>query len=277
MLTLRYYSTPREYLAAAENHLLSAELQNNLPLGICYSLLDSNRDLSSCLFASACDDQKIVATTISTVGKAILSTSADMPRTAVQVLAEAYKQKNTKPVGVIADTKTALQFAEYFGGAKNSKSLIGHRLFDLVETFHAEGALVPATPADTDLVVAWLEQFDEEAGVFPRQSRQQIENSATARIAAGNVYLWMCPQQPVSMTIIVRTTPRYAVIGYVYTPPGLRGQGYASSIVYALSRHITGHRRLQCGLFTDAANPTSNKIYQALGYRPVFTLSDVEF
>jgi hypothetical protein len=93
MLTLRYYSTPREYLAAAENHLLSAELQNNLPLGICYSLLDSNRDLSSCLFASACDDQKIVATTISTVGKAILSTSADMPRSAVQVLAEAYKQK----------------------------------------------------------------------------------------------------------------------------------------------------------------------------------------
>jgi predicted GNAT family acetyltransferase len=64
--------------------------------------------------------------------------------------------------------------------------------------------------------------------------------------------------------------PAYGVarIGPVYTPAADRGQGYASAAVAAVSqRHLDAGVR-PC-LFTDQANPTSNRVYEAIGYRPL--------
>jgi predicted GNAT family acetyltransferase len=58
-------------------------------------------------------------------------------------------------------------------------------------------------------------------------------------------------------------------ISTVYTPPALRGRGYASAMVAAASQHALDGGAAACTLNTDLANPTSNKIYQAVGYRPV--------
>jgi predicted GNAT family acetyltransferase len=55
----------------------------------------------------------------------------------------------------------------------------------------------------------------------------------------------------------------------VYTPPSRRGRGYASACVAALSAMLLGGGRRFCYLFTDLANPTSNRIYAKIGYRPV--------
>ncbi len=64
--------------------------------------------------------------------------------------------------------------------------------------------------------------------------------------------------------------PAYGVVrvGPVYTPPEQRGRGYASATVAAVSAAAQrdGHR--VC-LFTDQANPVSNRIYAALGFVPV--------
>ncbi|MGH3665901.1 MAG: GNAT family N-acetyltransferase [Egibacteraceae bacterium] len=54
----------------------------------------------------------------------------------------------------------------------------------------------------------------------------------------------------------------------VYTPPQLRGSGYANGCVAALSIDMLRDRRW-CFLHTDRANPTTNAIYGRLGYRPV--------
>ena len=58
-------------------------------------------------------------------------------------------------------------------------------------------------------------------------------------------------------------------IGYVYTPPAERKKGYASAVVAALSQRLLDEGSPRCFLFTQAANPTSNKIYRALGYEHV--------
>lgn len=59
-----------------------------------------------------------------------------------------------------------------------------------------------------------------------------------------------------------------ARVGPVYTPTERRNSGYTSALVAGVSRGIrtTGQR---CMLYTDLANPTSNSIYRALGYRAV--------
>jgi predicted GNAT family acetyltransferase len=58
-------------------------------------------------------------------------------------------------------------------------------------------------------------------------------------------------------------------VNYVYTPPELRGRGYASACVASLTEQLLDEGHALCCLYTDLSNPTSNKIYQASGYRPV--------
>ena len=52
-------------------------------------------------------------------------------------------------------------------------------------------------------------------------------------------------------------------------PPERRRHGYASACVAALSERLLSEGRRFCFLYTDLANPTSNAIYQKIGYQPV--------
>jgi predicted GNAT family acetyltransferase len=61
-------------------------------------------------------------------------------------------------------------------------------------------------------------------------------------------------------------TPNGIRIGPVYTPPALRGRGYATALVAELSQTLLDQGRRFCFLFTDLANPTSNAIYERIGY-----------
>jgi predicted GNAT family acetyltransferase len=72
-------------------------------------------------------------------------------------------------------------------------------------------------------------------------------------------------------------TPKGIRIGAVYTPKALRRRGYASTLVAALSQAQLTAGRTFCFLFTDLANPTSNKIYQDIGYMPVCDVDEYRF
>jgi predicted GNAT family acetyltransferase len=66
-------------------------------------------------------------------------------------------------------------------------------------------------------------------------------------------------------------------VGFVYTPPHLRRRGYASACVAAASEAILRGGAVACMLYADLANPTSNAIYQRLGYRPVSDAAEYRF
>ena len=66
-------------------------------------------------------------------------------------------------------------------------------------------------------------------------------------------------------------------IAPVYTPPCHRGRGYASAMVGELSRELLGSGKRAIFLTTDVANPTSNNIYQRIGFRPVADHFQFEF
>lgn len=59
-----------------------------------------------------------------------------------------------------------------------------------------------------------------------------------------------------------------ARVGPVYTPPDRRGRGFGSSATAAATRDILDRPAIPV-LYADLANPTSNRIYQRLGYRAV--------
>lgn len=70
--------------------------------------------------------------------------------------------------------------------------------------------------------------------------------------------------------------PAFGVVrvGPVYTPPDQRGRGWASNAVAAISGRLQAEGARVC-LYTDQANPTSNRIYARLGYRPVADMANL--
>jgi GNAT superfamily N-acetyltransferase len=143
-----------------------------------------------------------------------------------------------------------------------------------------EGRLRQATEDDAELVLAWFEAFraeaDEQAGrrPDPASGEHNTLDSVLVRIREGGEWLWELPDGTVAH-LTGSGLPAYGVsrIGPVYTPREHRGRGIASYVVGELTRRglEAGHR--MC-LFTDLANPTSNKIYAALGYAPTVDMAE---
>ena len=91
------------------------------------------------------------------------------------------------------------------------------------------------------------------------------------------LWLWEDGDAVVSLCGVGGPTPHGIRIGPVYTPPAARGRGYASALVAAVSQEALDAGRRFCFLFTDAANPTSNHIYQEIGYEHVRDVDIWEF
>jgi hypothetical protein len=70
-----------------------------------------------------------------------------------------------------------------------------------------------------------------------------------------------------SMASNNRNTLNTACISHVYTPPKLRGRGHGSLITAMVSKRMLHSGKKYCNLFTNLENPTSNSIYQKIGYK----------
>jgi predicted GNAT family acetyltransferase len=143
------------------------------------------------------------------------------------------------------------------------------RLRRVVAPRPTSGLVRAASGADRDLVIAWLAAFERE--VLPEQSPEtQLAESVDESLAGvgRRLFLWDDPE-PVSLVGAGGATPNGIRIGPVYTPPRFRGRGYASALTAAVSQAMLDEGRRFCFLYTDLANPTSNRIYIAIGYEPV--------
>ncbi len=128
-----------------------------------------------------------------------------------------------------------------------------------------------ATSDDRELLVRWWGEFGLEALGALEQDEEQNRRSVDHRLTApGNgIALWEDGGEPVSAVGFGSPTPTGVRIGPVYTPPEHRGRGYASALTAHVSAEQLAAGRSFCFLYTDLANPTSNKIYVAIGYRRV--------
>ena len=66
-------------------------------------------------------------------------------------------------------------------------------------------------------------------------------------------------------------------VDIVYTPARLRGRGYAAAVTAEVSRAALAAGASEVVLFADLSNPTSNALYQRLGYRTLADWSAYEF
>ena len=135
------------------------------------------------------------------------------------------------------------------------------------------GAMRPALVSDRDLARAWFQAFADEVleagGPTDADAEARQNRSIDARLGGGptsGIALWADGGEVVSLAGFGGDTPHGTRIGPVYTPPARRGCGYASALTAELSAQLLVGGRRFCFLYTDLANPTSNRIYQAIGY-----------
>jgi uncharacterized protein len=131
------------------------------------------------------------------------------------------------------------------------------------------GAARDATLADLDVLVDWHRAFFEEASPEEHFDETELRRRLPARLAgpAFSGFRFWEDGEAVSLTGFGSPTPTGVRIGPVYTPPALRGRGYASALVAEVSRECLRRGRRFCFLYTDMSNPTSNAIYRRIGYR----------
>ncbi|MFJ4777381.1 GNAT family N-acetyltransferase [Streptomyces sp. NPDC088762] len=129
-----------------------------------------------------------------------------------------------------------------------------------------------AGEADLPLLLEWIEAFHVEVRIPGGASETALRD----RISYGGILLWEDAGDPVSLASFTRPVGSAARVGPVYTPPALRGHGYAAGVTHAASQAAYAAGASEVVLFTDLANPTSNGIYLRLGYTPVEDRLEVE-
>ncbi|MFE4633206.1 GNAT family N-acetyltransferase [Streptomyces sp. NPDC056773] len=141
-----------------------------------------------------------------------------------------------------------------------------YRLAGLIAPHPAPaGRARPATPADLPLLLEWVTAFKQETG----EGGAASEAALLDRLSYGGMLLWEDAGVPVSLAGFFRPIDAVTRIGPVYTPPELRGRGYAAGVTHAATGAAHAAGASEVLLFTDLANPTSNGVYQRLGYTPV--------
>ncbi len=128
------------------------------------------------------------------------------------------------------------------------------------------GAARVAGSADRDVLISWHEAFSRE---IERGAHGPADRMVDDRLSYGGLMLWEADGRPAAMAGITRLVAGVARVAPVYTPPGHRRRGFGGAVTTAVSQAAIDAGAAEVVLYTDLANPTSNALYQRLGYRPV--------
>jgi len=274
------FDDPDEFAARAMPLLLADEARHNLILGLCATLRtqpDVYPEFHLWTVEGAGD---LVAVAMRTPPHNIV---VGQPRDAraLSALAEWLYRQGMQLPGVTAARPEVEEFAQEWrrvsGAVPRLRMALGvYRLTSVVPVSGVPGRMRPAEHVDRDLLIEWVTTFQDEA--VPGHMQTDVEKWADLRLGEGEggILLWENPG-PVSMAGYGAFTPNGVRVGPVYTPRDLRRRGYASALVAGMSSWLLGQGRRFCFLFTDMANPTSNKIYREIGYEFVCDSSDYVF
>jgi uncharacterized protein len=280
-LELTVYEDARQFAAEADAFLNAEEAANSM-IAVPAARMASkpNDDDIGSYMALVRDGVTVVAAAFHGASGGILLTAA--PVEAVALFAVDLAARGRRPKGVVGP----LNACEAFAGVWREHTQQVHALRYHLRHFELRSAPARAASAgclrlpdkgESALLAQWqLAIIDELA--LPDDRERALRN-LEQRVARGLIRVWDAGGAAAFAGF--REVADIARIAPVYTPPQLRGRGYASAMVTELARELFAAGKRAIFLTTDAANPTSNAIYRRIGFRPVadhyhFDLVEVE-
>jgi len=274
-LTVRRFSDARAFSGHVEPLLVRQERENNLLLGIVRGLVEKPND--GALMLAVEDTGRPVGVAVMTPPfKLVLSGG---PATILPPLVGYLRANGIAIPGVLSTADMSDAFtAAWCGHDAGADKGLEIRLYALDAAPSATptlGLLRAAAAEDIPLLRDWSAAFFAEAGL-PASERDSFIARLADMVAVPRLWLWD-NGGPVCMLGHTETTPRTARIGPVFTPPDVRGKGYATAAVTDLTRRLLAGGRTWCLLFADVDNPVSTAMYRRIGYEEICLFREYRF
>ena len=274
MIVVRH-ETAKRFLERARAWLEADEVENNVILGIASGLQKHpERAKAASYFLTVEDNALLVGAAIMTPPHHLVI--ARSPEAALKSLADWLITERVSVPGLLGRKFEAKIFADLWMSQRGKLGRLGlalrmHSCSCVVHPPYRSGRIRAASINDKSLLVQWCREFTIETGV--PESPDDCDDLIPNKIDDRSLFVWE-DGQVVTMAGLGGDTAHGIRIGSVYTPPALRGKGYATSCVAALTQRMLDSSKRFCCLYTDLANPTSNRIYQKVGYEPVCDFQD---
>jgi predicted GNAT family acetyltransferase len=276
MKTIKRYQCASIYFAENQSYLMQTEINNNLIIGLIKSYENVSEIPNNVIVLTVFDELEPRLTFFKNSPKGVLAgNNAD--KEDCELLIEYLQNQGVLLEGLVGDEKYADVFTNLYPLKISSmKKLISHELSIVNQVPLSNGLARLAKESEIDILANWFFLFQEEENLFPKKTAEGFIQLVQNLVNKSVLYVWEINNEIVSMAAILRETPNSQILGAVFTPVNQRKNGYASSLVHFLSQFILDNGK-KAGLFTNAGNPTSNKIYQKIGYNPNGIVSDFEF
>jgi uncharacterized protein len=266
------YADARPFLAAARKMLYTRETVNNLILGVSERLVENPKTCKNPFFFTVEDEvgDVILAAIMTPPHNLILAGDAQF-ELGFPALIDHLKTHHIDIPGVIAPAEIADGFLRAWERQVGEVGDLNRRMrvYELrqVQTQRfPPGTFQLAGPLEIPIIAKWIQAFEAEA---LGESHEMNIARAERLITGDQIFTWTVDEETVSMAMKTRPIAHSITIGGVYTPPEHRCRGYAGALVANLSQYLLDEGYQFVNLFTDLDNPTSNKIYQEVGYHPV--------
>ena len=274
MLVTRY-ETAEAFLQVAQPLLMMAEAENNLLLGVAQGIARSPGAAKNPYLATVGNQTGVLACAVHIAPYKVVITRAN--REPIVTLANDVFQAVPQLDGVTGPSRSADDFALAWSKLSGLEPVLNmrlriHEIRKIVDSNlpAAPGCFRPAVPADLNLLAKWTQVFVSEARIVdPFDAFRVVEDAITR----GRLHVWD-NEGPVSMAAWTGKTPSGVRINFVYTPRELRGKGYGTACVTALTQQQLEQGNAFCWLYTDLSSAASPNIFKRIGYWPVSDVSD---
>jgi predicted GNAT family acetyltransferase len=274
MFNSLFFNDASPFLADIFPFLSASIMPNNMILGMTEAAVSTTASSTEFIGLVVYHNDKFAGTALSTrPGWLCLSQSNEG---AVAPLLKAWIDAHGKPAHVFGPEPTItlaikiLKDVYQMTPTTRQKNLA----YELLKVVHpakpAQGKMRMAVDPDLSFLPQWEERMIIDCKLpeaVETGLRERCKASAKKFVDGKKIAIWEDANgTPVSMCRKAREASFGTSVSGVYTPDALRGHGYASHLVALFSQKLLDEGAPRCLLFTDAENPTSNGIYQRIGY-----------
>lgn len=279
-LSISIYDHARAFLNIAGPMLYAHETVNNLIIGISERLVGDPEAYQNPFFATVRgEDGEVILAVVMTPPHNLILAGEARAEQGFTILIDHLLGHSIPVPGLIAEAQLADLFMQAWQQQVGQAGQVSmnSRAYALQQVQMPDlppGEFVMAGPSETLIIAKWLQAFELEA----LGESQALDQERAARLVnEGSLFAWVRDAEMVSMAMKTRPIAHSIAISAVYTPPQQRRQGYAGALVASLSQRLLDEGYQFITLFTDLDNPTSNKIYQAVGFCPVCDFRSYRF
>ncbi|MDA1583756.1 GNAT family N-acetyltransferase [Bacillus cereus group sp. TH230-1LC] len=204
--------------------------------------------------------------------KQIIVATSEMAEEDIVELAKKLAEVYPNVPGLIGNKKIVQRLAEEIAVLENKKTTVAmeqgiYELKQVKKKWNGDEVFREVNSDELTLIEQWIYQFCEDVNL--PTTKEEAKQTAHTLITNHRLFGLEVDGKLVSVAAQTRPTKNNITVNFVYTPKEERKKGYASNCVAALSQRMLDEGYKTTTLYTDLANPTSNKIYQEIGYEQI--------